>query len=86
MDNRSFKKVVKKNDCNQNEKNCMQKKPPDGENANKKHKGKGNQKVEREEKTIVVYGVIDEERMKELSRSIIGETLYPVNIDVIRER
>ena len=38
------------------------------------------------EKTIVIYGEVDETMMEKLSRSIIGESVYPVNIEVMGER
>ena len=37
------------------------------------------------EKIIVVNGVMNEEILEKLNRSIPGETLYPVNIDVLVE-
>ena len=39
-----------------------------------------------EEKEIIVYDEVNEEMMEKLSRSIAGETLYLVNIDVMAEK
>ena len=38
------------------------------------------------EKTMVVYGEVDEFMMNKLSKSIIGESIFPVNIEVMEER
>ena len=38
------------------------------------------------ERTMVVYGEVDQFMMDKLSKSIIGESIFPVNMEIMEER
>ena len=86
IDGRTFKDVVLQKPKGPNNTIKMQENQVIRDSRNRSNTVKGKQRDVNEEKTTVVYGEINDDMKEKLSRSIIGETTYPVNVDVLKER